>query len=183
MSQEMRDVRGAMIFLMLLLCGPLWAADGAAPMANGGAHGTLDLALNGHALVAHLQLPALQVVGFTHAPADGEQRQAVSDALQRLGNADNVLVPVAAGCTITKEEAESSLALSAADRALKENADGNFRGYYAWHCGNPAALRAVNVPLLEFMNGVALDILVVSGGERHRLTLRFPDTHLVIGGE
>jgi len=181
MSQEMRDVRWAMV-LLLLLCGPLWAAGGAPSMANTGPHGTLALALNGHALVARLTLPAMQVVGFTQAPTDGEEKQALSDALQRLGKADNVLIPVAAGCTITREQAESSLALPATARALKEGADGAFHGRYAWHCSNPAALRAVNVPLLEFMNGVALDTLIVSGGKRHRLTLRFPDTHLVIGG-
>lgn len=175
-----------MILLMLLLCGPLWAAGGTLPMVNTGPHGTLDLALSGHALVARLALPATPVVGFTHAPTDSEERQAVSDALQRLGKADNVLVPVAAGCAITREEATSSLALSPAARvlaskALEEDAGSVFRGRYAWHCSNPTALQAVNIPLLEFMNGVALDILIVSGGEQHRVTLRFPDTHLMIG--
>lgn len=171
---------------MLLLCGPLWAADGTVSIANAGPHGRLELALNGHALVARLTLPAMQVVGFNQAPTDGEEKRAVNEALQRLGKADNVLVPVAAGCAITREEAGSSLVPPSATKALatktpEAGAGDVFHGRYAWHCSNPAALQAVSIPLLEFMNGVALDILVVSGGEQHRSTLRFPDTRLLLG--
>lgn len=146
--------------------------------------GELSMALKGHALVAHLTLPAADVVGFTHAPANADEKMAVTNALARLGEARNVLEPLAeAACEVTREGVESGLA-----PALKQGAPGaspapgtaRFEARYAWHCAHPEALLAVDVPLLEFLNGVALDTLVITDQGTRTLLLEPPQTRLPI---
>ena len=70
-------------------------------------HGTLDIVLEGEELVAELRIPAVNVVGFEHAPGDDAEREAVREAIARFANADAVLVPSAdAECEIEGAEAE-----------------------------------------------------------------------------
>ena len=70
-------------------------------------HGTLDIVLEGEELVAELRIPAVNVVGFEHAPRDDTERKAVREAVARFANAAEVLVPAAdAECEIEGVEAE-----------------------------------------------------------------------------
>ncbi|WP_157933795.1 ZrgA family zinc uptake protein [Alloalcanivorax mobilis] len=147
------------------------------------ARGELRMALKGQALVAHLSLPAPVVVGFDHAPAGDDENMAVTDALARLGKASNVLEPLAeAGCEVTREGVETGLApLEQGDApASKPASNPAFQARYAWHCATPQALLAVDVPLLEFLNGVALDTLVVTDQGQRSLILAAPQTRLPI---
>lgn len=146
--------------------------------------GELSMALKGDALVARLSLPAAEVVGFTHAPQSAEEKMAVTNALLRLGEARNVLEPLAeAACEVTREGAESELAPT-----LKQGDPGpppaagtaSFEARYAWRCAHPEALLAVDVPLLEFLNGVTLDTLVITDQGQRGLLLQAPQTRLPI---
>ena len=70
-------------------------------------HGALDIVLEGEELVAELRIPAVNVVGFEHAPRDDTEREAVREAVARFSNAAAVLVPAAdAECEIEDVEAE-----------------------------------------------------------------------------
>ena len=70
-------------------------------------HGALDIVLEGEELVAELRIPAVNVVGFEHAPRDDTEREAVREAVARFSNAAAVLVPTAdAECEIEDVEAE-----------------------------------------------------------------------------
>ena len=53
-----------------------------------------------------------------------------------------------------------------------------FQARYAWRCESPAGLVAADVPLLEFLNGVALDALVVNGEHRFERRIAPPETRL-----
>lgn len=168
--------------LLALLPMAVMAAPNEAAQSSA-AQGELRMALKGQALVAHLILPAALVVGFDHAPAGEDEKMAVTDALARLGKASNVLEPLAeAGCEVTREGAESGLApLKQGDAPEPEPvSDPAFRARYAWHCATPEALLAVDVPLLEFLNGVALDTLVITDQGQRALTLAAPETRLPI---
>ena len=78
-----------------------------APHEHG--HGALDIVLEGEDLVAELRIPAVNVVGFEHAPRDDAEREAVHAAVERFSDAAAVLVPSAdAECEI--EDAEAGIA-------------------------------------------------------------------------
>ena len=69
--------------------------------------GMLDIVLEGEELVAELRIPAVNVVGFEHAPGDDAEREAVREAVARFANAAAVLVPTAdAECELEDVEAE-----------------------------------------------------------------------------
>ncbi len=148
------------------------AVTGAAAEGDRAA-GDLEIARKGQALIARLTLPAEQVVGFSHRPESDEEKIAVTEALARLGKADNVLVPAAeAGCTVTREEATTTLMPPATPDPAE------FQARYAWRCESPDGLVAADVPLLEFLNGVALDALVVNGEHRFERRIAPPETRL-----
>ena len=70
-------------------------------------HGTLDIALEGEELVVELRIPAVNVVGFEHAPRDDAEREAVRQAMVPFGDAASVLVlPAEAECEVEKVDAE-----------------------------------------------------------------------------
>ena len=62
-----------------------------------GAHehgrGTLEVAFEGEDLVVELRMPAVNVVGFEHAPGTDAEREAVQQALARFRDPAAVLVP------------------------------------------------------------------------------------------
>ena len=70
-------------------------------------HGTLDIVLEGEDLVIELRIPAVNVVGFEHAPRDDAEREAVRHALVPLGDAASLfLLPEGAECEVEGAEAE-----------------------------------------------------------------------------
>ena len=86
-------------------------------------HGALDIALEGENLVAEFRIPAVNVVGFEHAPRDDAEREAVHEAVVRFANAAAVLVPAAdAECEI--EDAEVEIAGTDHDGPWRVGAEG-----------------------------------------------------------
>ena len=86
-------------------------------------HGALDIALEGEELVAELRIPAVNVVGFEHAPRDDAEREAVHEAVVRFANAAAVLVPAAdAECEL--EDAEVEIAGTDRDRHWRVGTQG-----------------------------------------------------------
>ena len=70
-------------------------------------HGALDIVLEGEDLVAELRIPAVNVVGFEHAPRDDAELETVRNAIARFSDAAAVLVPTAdAECEIEDVKAE-----------------------------------------------------------------------------
>ena len=70
-------------------------------------HGTLDIVLEGEELLIELRIPAVNVVGFEHAPRDEAEREAVRKALVPFGDAESVLaIPAEAECESEEAVAE-----------------------------------------------------------------------------
>lgn len=93
-----RLLRYACAVLGLLLADALPAADPARRQLDAHAHGEgiLEVAVDGHELLAAFRIPAANVVGFEHAPANEEQRRKVEAARQRFLDGAGLLVPSAA---------------------------------------------------------------------------------------
>ena len=69
--------------------------------------GALDIVLEGEDLVAELRIPAVNVVGFEHAPGDDAELETVRNAIARFSDPAAVLVPTAdAECEIEDVEVE-----------------------------------------------------------------------------
>ena len=82
--------------LPMLVAGAAFAASEDGHREHGAhehGHGTLDVALEGEELVVELRMPAVNVVGFEHAPGTDAEREAVRQALARFEDPAAVLVP------------------------------------------------------------------------------------------
>ena len=91
-----------------LACAAFAASDGEyrEHEAHEHGHGTLDIVVEGEELVIELRIPAVNVVGFEHAPKDDAEREAVRRALVPFADAASVLV-VSAQAECEVEEAQS----------------------------------------------------------------------------
>ena len=168
-------------------------AQAAGPHVHG--QGNLDLAMAGGTLLVELSLPAADVVGFEHAPRDDDQKALVKDALARLGKGTNVLEPApAAACKVTRESVHSGLSDSETEEhdhgeeSPDHDADhdhdhdhgghADFEARYRWHCDHPEKLEWIDVPLLEFLNGVTLKVQLVTDQGARADSLKAPRTRL-----
>ena len=69
-------------------------------------HGTVDIVVEGEELVVEIRIPAVNVVGFEHAPRDDAEREKVRTALVPFRDASSVIgLPPDAECEIEETEA------------------------------------------------------------------------------
>lgn len=167
--------------LGLALCGG--AALATKPHVHG--VGTLQLVLEGNQLHVELNLPAMDVVGFEHAPKTAEQRDAVTKAVALLKDSSHVVKPpAAAGCATAPGHVESALledqqkpdphdhghdhdhdhGHSHAD----EETHADFDATYRFDCRQPEALSSLEVTLFQHLPRLEkLDVQsVMPGGQR-----------------
>jgi len=106
-----RRMRPATALAATLLAGAAFAASDGEHReheAHEHGHGTLDIVVEGEELVIELRIPAVNVVGFEHAPKDDAEREAVRQALVPFGDAASLFVlPAEAECEV--EEAEAAI--------------------------------------------------------------------------
>ena len=104
-------MRPATALAATLLAGAAFAAsDGERREhdAHEHGHGALDIVVEGEELVIELRIPAVNVVGFEHAPKDDAEREAIRKALVPFGDAASLFVlPAEAECEV--EEAEAAI--------------------------------------------------------------------------
>ncbi|MGB0723575.1 MAG: DUF2796 domain-containing protein [Gammaproteobacteria bacterium] len=99
------------LIAVLLLGGPLSAVatDAALPPHVHG-HGEMDLVLDGVELAIELRLPAMDIVGFEHAPRGDAQHDAVRSSAALLKKGEMLFgLDKGAHCHLEKAEVESPL--------------------------------------------------------------------------
>jgi hypothetical protein len=70
----------------------------------------LDAALDGSTLEVELRSPAMNLVGFEHAPSSEADKHKVADARKQLEQPNGLFgLPASAGCTLAESELESPL--------------------------------------------------------------------------
>jgi hypothetical protein len=128
--------------------------------------GTLQLVLESGSLNAELRLPAMDVVGFEHAPREPKHKDAVKKAVAMLKDSRQVLaLPDDARCTAAPGAVESELLEDerhAADHkhdqhdqheAGHDHANGeahaDFEVVYRFDCRRPEALKQIKVLLFQ----------------------------------
>lgn len=94
----------------MLVSSVAFAASGSGHREHGAhehGYGTLDVVVEGEALVIELRVPAVNVVGFEHAPRSDAEREAVRQALARFRDPAAVFVlPPDTECEPERVEAD-----------------------------------------------------------------------------
>jgi hypothetical protein len=159
--KHLASTGGAAALALALSSTALYAAE---PHVHGA--GTLQLVLEGGSLNAELRLPAMDVVGFEHAPREPKHKDAVKKAVAMLKDSRQVLaLPDDARCTAAPGAVESELLEGerhAADHkhdqhdqheAGHDHADGeahaDFEVVYRFDCRRPEALKQIKVLLFQ----------------------------------
>jgi len=135
--------------------GSSFSANAAHRQHGAHVHGvaTLSVALEDHTLNVEFESPAVNLVGFEHAPADDRQRQAVAQAAQQLRNpAALFALADAAHCVSVSTTVNSALLDAPAANGEHRHAD--FNATYGFRCAQPQALRTLEVRLFALFEGI-----------------------------
>jgi len=119
----------------------------------------LDAALDGSMLEIEFRSPAMNLVGFEHAPSSEADKRQIAAARRQLEQAGILFgLPVAAGCTLAETELESPLFEGAAhdhDDEHEHKHDDDHEGqhseihaHYHFDCATPQALEALDLQAL-----------------------------------
>jgi hypothetical protein len=148
--------------------------------------GTLQLVLEENSLSAELRLPAINVVGFEHAPNDAQQKAAVQKAEALLKDSGQVLIlPDKAQCKIESAVVTSEL-LEHDDGHDHDNHDeahgddhddhdhdhADFDVSYSFDCRHPTVLKQITLRLfqqLPRLERLDVDMVTTTGQARQRL--------------
>lgn len=173
-----RYIGGRLVSALLvstLLAGPTLAEPLQAeqrPHVHGQA--SLDLVAEGNVLRLELELPAIDVLGFEHGPRDQVERQALAQAVERIMNAEQMLViNPEAGCRLRNAKLDSSLLRQGPDTAATgQDGHADFEASYSFDCSQMAALRTLDVRLFQyFPTLLGLDVQMVVQGRQQGLAL------------
>ncbi len=153
------------------------AALAAAPHIHG--VGTLQLVMEGNRLSVELRLPAMDVVGFEHAPREAKHREAVKKAVALLKDSRQILEPPAAAeCVLATAEVESELLEAKGDdHGDHHHAPGevhaDFEASYRFECRRPEALKQIKVTVfqrLPRLEKLEVESVTPAGQRRQTLT-------------
>ena len=161
--------RAAMVAAALCAAATAAPPAGADEFTQHAAHvhgrATLDVAVDGGRVDIRFDSPAIDVLGFEHAPRTAAERQAVRDAAALLGaHANAFAFPVAARCTATSSKLE-------APDWKTEHAD--YEAQWTFTCAAPAALAFVDATFVAKLRpGTAVDANVIAESLQNRQPLR-----------
>ena len=160
------------------------AALAAAPHIHG--VGTLQLVMEGSQLNIDLRLPAMDVVGFEHAPREAKHKEAVKKAIALLKDSRQLLEPLAAAeCVLATAEVESELLEEGhttghdhdqheADHAHSDGeTHADFEVAYRFKCHHPEALKQIKVTVfqrLPQLEKLEVESVTPAGQRRQTLT-------------
>ncbi|MEQ8348462.1 MAG: DUF2796 domain-containing protein [Sneathiellaceae bacterium] len=130
--------------------------------------GSLVITFQDPALTLDLTLPAVDIVGFEHAPRVDEHYTDIAQASATFRDpAQIVALPAAAGCEMDRAEAEFV--------ALEQAAGGPHSAFavlYDLSCANPSRLTGISFPLFGlFPSLTRLDVRLVAGGAHRDVTV------------
>ncbi len=109
----------------------------------------LDAALDGATLEIELRSPAMNLVGFEHAPRSGADKRRIENAREQLAQPDRLfgLTP-AAGCTLAETELKSPLFQAGHEHGHDEhhgNQHSEIHVHYHFDCATPQALTGLDL--------------------------------------
>jgi Protein of unknown function (DUF2796) len=176
--------RKAVAMKSVILCVLAWLPVGMALAAEAehrehGPHehgvAELNVALDGNVLWLELSSPAMNIVGFEHAPSNAEQKAAVDAATQTLKDGARVFATSPdADCDLTEAKVTTDVEHPEGDHhdAVEHDEPGKhagevhseFQASYRFECATPDALEQLEVHLFDLFPGTEeIDAQVISG--------------------
>ena len=153
-----------------------------APHEHG--HGAIDIVMEAEEVVIEIRIPAVNVVGFEHAPRDDEEHEAIRRALVPFEDASSALVlPGEAGCEVENVRASIAGMTHESERHQDEAGNGHeqhghdthghkehdyeeheeqadeedhseLHATYHLHCHAPGQLRQVDMRVLKHLHDI-----------------------------
>lgn len=114
----------------------------------------LDVALDGSMLEIELRSPAMNLLGFEHAPSSEADTRRIADARKRLEQPDTLFgLPAAADCKLSETELESPLFEGNAHDdehehehdADHESQHSEIHAHYHFDCATPQTIQALDL--------------------------------------
>ena len=181
----------ALLTLMLYNTAPAFADEHEHREQEAHEHGVakLNIAQEGNTLQIELSSPAMNLVGFEHAPRNKQQQAAVQQAVAGLQKGERLFqLSPAAGCHLTEYDVDSSLMEEehghdehGKEEHEDEHEHADFDASYVFQCKNPAALRSIEVKLFKLFPGteeLEVQLLTDKGQRALELTPSNPTLHL-----
>lgn len=109
-------------------------------------HGVAQLsaALDGKILELELQSPAMNLVGFEHAPSSDADKQKLATARIQLEKPlELFVIPAAADCKVLSKTLDSPPFASAKHRHEDEHSE--IRAHYQLECSNPSSIQTLDL--------------------------------------
>lgn len=145
---------------------------------------TLDVVLENDELAIGFASPAANIVGFEHQPKNARQKKTVADAMEQLKQIDALfLLPADAQCKPGQINVASSLAENEHahhaehghkehDGHQKEESHSEFTAHYHFRCGQPAALKQIEMAILKTFPGIEhMQVQSISPSGQHKTEL------------
>ncbi|WP_299199621.1 DUF2796 domain-containing protein [uncultured Amphritea sp.] len=156
--------------VLLALVAPVVVAEGIERQFESHEHGkaVMTVVLEGKALQIEINSPAANIVGFEHAPADKQQKDALISVIGQLKKPEQLFVfPDGSACLADLAEVQTTMMddhetdhdhEASHDHETGHQADSghdgdnhsDFQLSYQFHCGSPALLKGFSVELFEY---------------------------------
>ena len=146
----------------------------------------LNIALDGNTLQLELASPAMNILGFEHAPRNQKQQAAVKQAVVRLKKgAQMITLTPAAKCNLTEAEVDTALLKHPHEaghgKATHEDEHTDFDAHYVFQCQQAARLQVITLNLFKAFPGIeelAVQLLTDKGQTASNLTAATPTLQL-----
>ena len=170
MRQRLMSRRAGSLWLALVFASPMCAASEDELFEEHHAHehgvAALEVAVDGPRLALQFRSPAMNLLGFEHAPRSAQDNAAVSRALGWLRDPAALFQPsTEAGCRVVESEV-----LPPDWKQSSEHSE--FAASYEFACERPAALQHIDVRLLQHLSaGMKIEAQVVTPAGQHSADL------------
>jgi hypothetical protein len=136
---------------------------------------TLEVALDASQLVLQFRSPAMNLLGFEHSPRSTQDNASVSRALGWLRDPATQFQPsTEAGCRVVKSAVTPPDWKNASEHS-------EFAASYEFTCQRPAALRHLNVRLLQHVDAdMKIEAQVATPAGQHSAELTRADSRLLL---
>ena len=135
---------------------------------------TVDIAVQDATVEIALHSPAINVIGFEHAPRSAEEKAALAQANRVFGSPQGLFsIPTGAGCESTSVTLAPITYERDGDQPNALHAD--YDVSYRFHCAHPVQLVWIDIRLFEQMKGMRKIVASVVTPALQAQTLLTPD--------
>ena len=148
------SILGSLFVLMVI--SEVFSAE-MRPSHEAHVHGeaVLNIVLDGNTLLIEFASPAINLLGFEHAPANDEQKSMLQNAKQTLTATDRLFYFSTAACRSENAEIEAPYMNQYEDKKHPHHGGhAHFHASYAFKCRQEKDLKEITIKLFAFFPGI-----------------------------